>query len=69
MIEFDCSDCSVHVFAFGEDEPPAPGRRCATCQVLADIPDPVERERLRAYLHIENMAAALIAGDLGQRPN
>jgi hypothetical protein len=50
MIEFDCAECGVHVFAMGLVEPAPPGQRCAHCQWLADIPDPVEREQLRARL-------------------
>jgi hypothetical protein len=50
MIEFDCADCGAHVYAVGLVEPPPPGQRCVPCQWLANIPDPVEREQLRAYL-------------------
>jgi hypothetical protein len=50
MIEFDCPDCDAHVFAFGLTEPVPPGQRCATCQWLADIPDPAERAKLRVFL-------------------
>jgi hypothetical protein len=49
MIEFDCGDCGVHVYEFGREAPPAPPR-CAVCQWLADIADPVEREKLRVFL-------------------
>jgi hypothetical protein len=48
-IEFDCVDCHIHVYAFGcfkwEHN-----RRCATCQWLYEIEDPIERERLRLFL-------------------
>jgi hypothetical protein len=50
VIEFDCPNCGVHVYAAGLTEPPPLGQRCAHCQWLADIPDPVVREKLRASL-------------------
>jgi hypothetical protein len=47
--EYDCVDCGVHVYEFGREEPPAPPR-CAVCQWLAELPDQVEAEKLRAHL-------------------
>jgi hypothetical protein len=49
MIEYDCGDCGVHVYEFGREEPPA-APRCAVCLWLAELPDQVEAERLRAHL-------------------
>jgi hypothetical protein len=49
MIEYDCGDCGAHVYEFGRDAPPAPPR-CAVCLWLAELPDRVEAERLRAHL-------------------
>lgn len=41
-----CQDCGAHVYdALGEV-----CARCLTCQWLAEIDDPLERERLRKFL-------------------
>jgi predicted amidophosphoribosyltransferase len=43
---FVCADCGCDVYdALGEVR-----ERCHTCQWLADHPDPVEREQLRALI-------------------
>jgi hypothetical protein len=43
---FVCKDCGCDVYdALGQVR-----ERCLTCQWLADIPDPVEREKLREVL-------------------
>ena len=47
---FVCMDCAYDVFQF----PATPLRnlpRCATCQWLADMPDAVNRERVRQWLN------------------
>jgi hypothetical protein len=46
-LEFDCVDCGSHVFRYGW---PSSSQRCGTCQWLADMPDPAEREKARAFL-------------------
>ena len=48
-IEFDCIDCSIHVYGFGKFEWER-ANRCATCQWLSEIEDPEKRERLRRWL-------------------
>jgi hypothetical protein len=45
---FVCIDCGYDVYVFGYCPPGQ--TRCATCQWLADIEDPIEREKLRAFL-------------------
>jgi hypothetical protein len=45
---FVCVDCGYDVYVFGYHSPEQ--IRCSTCQWIADIPDPVERERLREFL-------------------
>jgi hypothetical protein len=50
MIGFDCADCGVQVYGVRAGRAGGPGQRCGHCQWLADIPDPVEREQLRARL-------------------
>jgi hypothetical protein len=43
---FICKDCGVPVFdALGQVR-----ERCMTCQWIANVPDPVEREEIRAWL-------------------
>ena len=47
--EFDCIDCGIHVLQFvthyANDE-----NICAECSWLRSIEDPVEREKVRAWL-------------------
>ena len=47
-LEFECTDCGLLVISIGPQHDP--GRRCAGCQWLATLPDPVDREALRAAL-------------------
>lgn len=49
-IPFACVDCDCEVFQFPAGSPIPEPPRCATCQWLADVPDPLDRERLRAWL-------------------
>ena len=48
-IEFDCIDCSIHVYGFGSLTWEK-ARRCASCQWLSEVEDPEEREQLRSWL-------------------
>lgn len=48
--EFVCTDCGTPVFSFGESAANDQDI-CAECQWLRSIADPIERERLRQFLH------------------
>lgn len=56
---FVCADCGAHVFVFGYCPPGA--TRCASCQWLADIADPIEREKLRKVIEDDGQAQAMEA--------
>jgi hypothetical protein len=49
-IPFNCVDCGCEVYRWPAGAFPAQPARCATCQWIADIPDDVDRKRLRAWL-------------------
>jgi len=46
---FKCADCGCDVYRWADVVSAQPAR-CATCQWLADVPDDLDRERLRAWL-------------------
>jgi hypothetical protein len=46
--DFVCIDCDYDVYSFPHMPPPDPPR-CVTCQWIARIEDPVERETLRRW--------------------
>jgi hypothetical protein len=47
-LEFECSDCDHRVVSIAP--PHSPGRRCAGCQFLAELVNPVDREELRLWM-------------------
>jgi hypothetical protein len=49
-VPFVCVDCGCDVYRWDAAAIPAKPARCATCQWLADVPDALDRERLRAWL-------------------
>ncbi len=50
-LEYDCSDCGLHILAFGGLSIPAIPR-CTGCQWLCDtvFPSEEEREKMRAVM-------------------
>lgn len=48
--EFTCRDCGTPVVSFGEQHHNDQDV-CATCSWLRQIEDPVEREKLRAWIN------------------
>lgn len=52
-VEFTCTSCGAFVFSAASVTPPAHGS-CFTCVFLeTTIPDPEERQRVRAFLERE----------------
>jgi predicted nucleic acid-binding Zn ribbon protein len=47
-LEFDCTDCDHCVVSI--TPPHSPGRRCAGCQFIAELVNPVDREELRVWM-------------------
>ena len=47
-LKFECNDCDHLVFSAGPVH--NPNRRCAGCQFISEMPDPAEREQLRAWM-------------------
>jgi hypothetical protein len=47
-VEFDCVDCGWHVVDVAGIR--GPRARCLSCEWLAEIPEPADREALRAFL-------------------
>jgi hypothetical protein len=57
-IEYDCRGlCGCHIVSW---LPPRPSGLCLTCQFIADIADPIEREQLARLLLRE---ATVVEGD------
>jgi len=54
---FVCRDCGFTIHNMAMAAPPEHGR-CLTCNFIASIPDPEEREEMRARLLQERDAAA-----------
>lgn len=46
---FTCMDCGCAVYQFPVVPPPDPPR-CLTCQWIANVPDAVDRGRVRRWL-------------------
>ena len=46
---FNCVDCGYEVYVFPVGVPVPDPPRCATCQWIADLPDELDRERLRQW--------------------
>jgi hypothetical protein len=46
-VTFDCTDCGWHAIYTVASAPPS--SRCETCQWLADVPDPADRDALLAF--------------------